>query len=239
MAEMEVSPQEEMANPQGMKVFAVERPGLPEDFVSFSALCGVQSSPLVICCESAVCSGSATVVGTGGDTVLEVRVLLSSVLKLLERTLVNRAYQLTRTLPFPARAETVESTTSTVEDGSRERLWSECEPKPVSADQIHSTHGTQSPELTKLRAASYVGVRYTWPLELTRETELQWKNHLFLLKLKACAGQRITLFERLDWKTPCLMHTLANQLRLSQKNTWVFYASVDGLSLGTIKRWHI
>ena len=47
MAEMEVSPEEEMANPQGMKVFAVERPGLPEDFVSFPALCGVQSSPLV------------------------------------------------------------------------------------------------------------------------------------------------------------------------------------------------
>ena len=40
MAEMEVSPQEEMANPQGMKVFAVERPGLPEDFVSFPVLCG-------------------------------------------------------------------------------------------------------------------------------------------------------------------------------------------------------
>ena len=47
MAEMEVSPQKEMANPQGMKVFAVERSGLPEDFASFPALCGVQSSPLV------------------------------------------------------------------------------------------------------------------------------------------------------------------------------------------------
>ena len=47
MAEMEVSPQEEMANPLGMKVFTVERPGLPEDFVSFPALCRVQSSPLV------------------------------------------------------------------------------------------------------------------------------------------------------------------------------------------------
>ena len=46
-AEMEVSPQEEMANTQGMKVFAVERRGLPEDSVSFPALCGVQSSPLV------------------------------------------------------------------------------------------------------------------------------------------------------------------------------------------------
>ena len=40
-AEMEVSPQEEMANPQRMKVFAVERHGLSEDFVSFAALCGV------------------------------------------------------------------------------------------------------------------------------------------------------------------------------------------------------
>ena len=45
--EMEVSPQEDMAIPQGMKVFFVERHGLPEDFVSFPALCGVQSSPLV------------------------------------------------------------------------------------------------------------------------------------------------------------------------------------------------
>ena len=47
MAEMEVGPREEMTNPQGMKVFAVERPGLPEDFVSFPAMCGVESSPLV------------------------------------------------------------------------------------------------------------------------------------------------------------------------------------------------
>ena len=76
MAEMEVSPQEEMANPQGMKVFAVERPGLPEDFVSFPAVwSAIVATP--ICSESAAYSGSATVVGTGEDTVLEVRVLLS------------------------------------------------------------------------------------------------------------------------------------------------------------------
>ena len=150
-------------------------------------------------------------------------------LKLLERTLINRAYQLTRTLLYPARAETVESTSSTVEVGGRERLWSGCVPLTVH----------KAPELTKLQAASNVGVRYTRPLELARETELRWKNHLFLLKLKACAGQRVTLVERLYCKTPCLMHTLANQLRLSQKDTWAFYASVDGLSLGTIKSWHI
>ena len=47
MAEMEVSPQEKMANPQGMEVFAVERPGFLDFFLSFPALCGVQSSPLV------------------------------------------------------------------------------------------------------------------------------------------------------------------------------------------------
>ena len=47
MAEIEVSPQEEMANPQGMKVFAVEKHELPEDFVYFPALCEVKSSLLV------------------------------------------------------------------------------------------------------------------------------------------------------------------------------------------------
>ena len=47
MAEMKVGPQEEMANPQGTNVFAVERHGFPEEFLYFSALCGVQSSPLV------------------------------------------------------------------------------------------------------------------------------------------------------------------------------------------------
>ena len=68
----------------------------------------------------------------------------------------------------------------------------------------------------------------------TRNRAAMEKSSL-LLKLKACAGLRVTLFERLDWKTPCLMHTLANQLRSSQKDTWAFYDSVDGLSLGTIK----
>ena len=103
---------------------------------------------------------------------LEVRVLLSWVLKLLERTLANRAYQL-------AQAETVESTSRTVEDGGRERLWSGCEPKLVSADQYIPLTVHKAPELTKLQAVSYVGVRYTWPLELAHETELRWKNHLF------------------------------------------------------------
>ena len=42
MSEMGVSPQEEMADPQDMKVFAVERHGLPEDFVYFPDLCGMQ-----------------------------------------------------------------------------------------------------------------------------------------------------------------------------------------------------
>ena len=80
-------------------------------------------------------------------------------LKLDERTLINRVNQLTWTLLSRASTETVEYASRTVEDGGRERLWSGCEPKTVSANQMHSTHGAQSPELTKLQAASYVGVR--------------------------------------------------------------------------------
>ena len=68
----------------------------------------------------------------------------------------------------------------------------------------------------------------------TRNRAAMEKSSL-LLQSKACAAQLVTLFERLDWKTPCLMHTLANQLRPSHKDTGAFYASVDGQSLGTIK----
>ena len=70
----------------------------------------------------------------------------------------------------------------------------------------------------------------------TRNRATMEKSSLFVEVESLCGA---TLFERLDWKTPCLMHTLGNQLRLSQKDTWAFYASVDGLSLGTIKSWHI
>ena len=51
MAEIEVSPHEEMADPQGIKVLAFERPRIPEDFASFPALCGVQSSHLLRICR--------------------------------------------------------------------------------------------------------------------------------------------------------------------------------------------
>ena len=54
IGEMEVSPREEMAKPQDMKVFIAERHGLPEDFVSFGALCGVQSSPLAFAPNRAI-----------------------------------------------------------------------------------------------------------------------------------------------------------------------------------------
>ena len=71
---------------------------------------------------------------------------------------------------------------------------------------------------------------------LFQDTLFTMEKPSLLLKLKACAGQRVTLFERLDWKIRCLMHTLANQLRSSHKDAWAFYASsVDGLSLGTIE----
>ena len=137
IAEMEISPKEEMADPQGMKVFAVERHGLSCRFCVFS--CSAWSAIVAtrICAEPADCLGSATGVGIWRVSVLQAYVLLSGVLKLDERTLVHRVNQLTWTLlPLHAPAETVQYASRTVEDGGRERLWSGCEPKPVSADQV-------------------------------------------------------------------------------------------------------
>ena len=157
-------------------------------------------------------------------------------LELGDRPLLNRACQLARTLLFPARAETVESTLSTVEDGSREHyLWSGCEPKPVSADRMHSTHRTQSPRAHKTASSIVCGSQVHMAAGNSTRNRVTMEKSSLLLKLKACERQQVTLFERLDWKTPCLMHTLANPLRSFYKDTWAFYASVDGLSLGTIK----
>ena len=80
MAEMEASPQKKMSNPQCMERFAVERHGLPEDFVFFHALCGVQSSPLVFAPNRPIVWGplvQTVVVGTGRDSVLQVCDLLN------------------------------------------------------------------------------------------------------------------------------------------------------------------
>ena len=75
---MDVSPQEDMANPQGMKVFVVERHGLPENFVSFPALCEVKSSPLVFVPNRPIVWGPLlTMIGTGRVSVLQVYGLLS------------------------------------------------------------------------------------------------------------------------------------------------------------------
>ena len=51
----------------------------------------------------------------------------------------------------------------------------------------------------------------------TRNRATMEKSSL-LLKLKACAAQLFTLFELLDWKTPYLMHILANQLRSNKRS---------------------
>ena len=74
----------------------------------------------------------------------------------------------------------------------------------------------------------------------TRNRATMEKSSLFVEVESLCGATGYPLrTSRLEDCPPCLMHALANQLRLSQKDTWAFYASVDSLSLGTIKSWHI
>ena len=77
MAEMKVSSQEEMANAQGIKVFAVERHGRLEDFVYSSGLCEVQSLPLTFGPNRPIVWGPLQVVGTERVSVLQVYVLVN------------------------------------------------------------------------------------------------------------------------------------------------------------------
>ena len=78
VAEMEVSPQDVLPNPQGMIVLPAERHGLPEDSVYFRVLCGVHSSPLAFAPNrSFACVWSVPGSGTGRDSVFHVCALLS------------------------------------------------------------------------------------------------------------------------------------------------------------------
>ena len=108
---------------------------------------------------------------------------------LLERTLVNRVYKLTRTLLYPARAETFESTSSMVEVGGRERLWSGYEPKPVSADQIHPTHGTQSSRAHETASSIVCGswVHMTAGIS-TRNRATMEKSYIFVEVESLCGA---------------------------------------------------
>ena len=109
-------------------------------------------------------------------------------LKLLERTLVNRVYQLARTLLYPAWAETVESTSSTVEDGGRERLWSGCEPKPVSADQIHPTRGTQSPRAHETASSIVCGSQVHTAAGISTRNRATMEKSYLLLQVESLCG---------------------------------------------------
>ena len=62
-------------------------------------------------------------------------------------------------IPFLARAETVESTSRTVEDGGRERLGQDVNQSLSQSTKYIPLTVPKAPELTKLQAESYVGVR--------------------------------------------------------------------------------
>ena len=120
VVEMDASPQDEMANPQGMKMFAFERHGLPKDFVCFRTLCGVQSSPLVFAPNRAFVYGLLQGQAPG-ETVFQICVILSLALKLVNNTLISLVPMPKWTLLLRVPDETVECVSRMVEDGGRER----------------------------------------------------------------------------------------------------------------------
>ena len=91
-------------------------------------------------------------------------------------------------LPLRAPAGKVECASRTVEDDGRERLWSGCEPKPVSADQILSTGAAQSPRAHEIASSI---VRGSWV------DKADGKIIHFLVVGSLC-GALFIMFERLD-----------------------------------------
>ena len=141
MSEIQVRPQEEMADPQDMKVFAVERHGLPEDFAYFRALRGVQSSPLVFAPNRAIVWSPLQ-----WQTPVET---LSIIVNPSPHGRFHYAHRPKRLSVRGGRSRTaIESVRGLDVDQSLSQL-TKC--------ILLTPH--KAPELTKLQPASYVGVR--------------------------------------------------------------------------------
>ena len=48
----------------------------------------------------------------------------------------------------------------------------------------------KAPELTKLQATSYVGIRYTWPLEVARDAELHDGKIVSFVEVESLCGAK-------------------------------------------------
>ena len=152
---MQVSPREKIADPQHMKAFAVERHRLPEDFVSFRALCGMQSSPIVFAPNRAIVWGPL-------QWQAPVETLSFSLRSLELSAQVRRPNSCASGIPAHLDAS-IRAPAETVECASRTAVEIVC---GVDVNQSFSQpikcipftlH--KAPELTKLQAASYVGFR--------------------------------------------------------------------------------
>ena len=112
-----------------------------------------------ICSESSDRLGSATVAGMVRDSVFKPCVLLSGVLKLDDQTLLHlRVKGIANDLYLCSGRNVLWC----AGDGGRGVCSSDVHrlvQKPVSAAEMQFTHATRNPELAKLQAESYVGVR--------------------------------------------------------------------------------
>ena len=136
MAKKEVCPLDEIADPPGTVVLPIDIHGFAEGLVSFRTLCGVQSSLV-------------------RHSVFQPCVLLSRVLKLDDVTLLHPIVKsITNEL-----AETVCSALRTAVAVFAHRMctiWCKSLYQPLKCSSL-TPH--EAPELAKLQAESYVGVR--------------------------------------------------------------------------------
>ena len=101
--------------------------------------------------------------------------------------------------------------------------------KPVSAAEMQfSLTPHEAPELAKLQAESYVGVRYIVAGISARDSVAMEKSFLQLVFEVLC-GATATLVQLLDCRPPHSLYTLASEPKPSVRESCVFYASSGGL----------
>ena len=140
-----------MANPRDTEVFAIERCGLPEDFVYYRALGGVHNrrhSESRICFKSCDCLRPTTVARTGRDSVFQTNLLC-----IFYPSPRGRFHYAHRPKRLSVRRWRSQTTAEGVVCGL-DMDQSLSQPTKCTQLTLHN-----APKLTKLQAVSYAGVR--------------------------------------------------------------------------------
>ena len=183
-----------------------------------------------ICSESSDRLGPATAAGIVRDSVLKPCVLLSSVLKLDDQTLLDLSVKGIANELHRCDGQNV---LWCAEDGGRGVFSSDVHhlvQKPVSVAQIYFTQTTRSPRASQIAGRVVCESKVDTVAGISARDSVTMEKSFLQLVFEVLCGATATLVQLPDCRPPHLLYTFASEPQPSVRDSCVLCTSSGGLS---------